>query len=515
MYNKLFDVLYSSEISESVKVLIAENYPPQLNEGISEDSCYVEFLKTMIDSNISEASLYDIIDEVFGDFSEEQIETVTEEFIHSLVNQYLNEGLFDTRPIGLNGLRKEAQKREAQATRRDAKIQPIGMATLNRQQNAKEKLNNQPKGSSFGDKVKKAGSAALGKLKSAVGKVRDWTKKMASNDKPVGLSKLKADQAARINRAVSAGTYKKDEGTSGVTSGTQGPSNSPNGSSRSERIRRALEKAKGTKLPDDGEVIHMDTVGARKKAAALERSKGTKLPNDGEVIHMGNKSINRREEAKKKAKGIKLPSDEKAIPLSNEKIDRRERVKEKSKGIELPSSGKTIHLDNGGSRKRAEASKRARGTILPPGDEVITLPKTYSFSELKTPKKENKTSKKGSGQLALPLGAPKKKRGRPKKKVEANEAWDEVISLLKASTISEKLLKEISEMKSSASLAKKALDRDRNDFNKAMEPLERVVASKVPISSEKQKRVIANAGDKAAHFEKMKSLAAKKYGIKF
>ena len=66
-------------------------------------------------------------------------------------------------------------------------------------------------------------------------------------------------------------------------------------------------------------------------------------------------------------------------------------------------------------------------------------------------------------------------------------------------------------MKSSAVLARKAVEREQDNFNKAMEPLERAVANKLPVSD----KSIANAGDKAARFEKMKSLAAKKYGLKF
>ena len=463
MYNKLFDVLFSTDISEDVKVLIAENYPTQLNEGISEDSCYVEFLKTMIDTNISEASLEEVIDEVFGGLSEEQIEALTEEFIHSIVNQYLNEGLFDARPIGLTGLKKEIEKSNKTQTRRVANSKPIGLSGIKRREEAKDSVKSEPKGPSVGDKVKstvstvagkakEAGSAALGKLKSAVGKVREWTKKMAGEDKPVGISKLKADQTARINRAVNMGTYKKaEEPKAEEVKTTPEVSKEP---VKSERVEKAKEKAKGTTLPS------------------------------GDTIEMDNSSIKRRKKAEEKAKGTTLPAGEKPIELGAKTY-----------------SFKELKNDE---KKEAPVKATKKSTIK-------TTKKVTTKSSKKTAPKESAKNIEDKTSKEVQTETTKKKRGRPRKTVTANEAWDEVINLLKSSTISEETLKEITEMKSNAILAKKAVERAKDEFNQSMKPLEIAVGNKLPVSD----KSITNAGDKAARFEKIKTAAEKKYGLKF
>ena len=179
-YNKLFDVAYSDTLPEAVKASIFENVlesiGAKLNESLqTEDSCYVSLLNTLINTNITEACFNDVINTAFASLSEAEIEAITEEFIKSAVDNYIQEGFGTPRPIGLTGMRKE----------------------LNKQ--------NEPKAQK---------SSALDKLKSAAGKVKSWVDKVREVNKPstiAGINKLQAEKDARIKKAVEMGTGPKAE----------------------------------------------------------------------------------------------------------------------------------------------------------------------------------------------------------------------------------------------------------------------------------------------------------------
>ena len=182
-YNKLFDVAYSDTLPEAVKASIFENVlesiGAELNESLqTEDSYYASFLNTLINSTITEACLYDVIETTFSSLSEAEVEVLTEEFIKASVVNYISEAGFGTpRPIGLAGLRKEWNKGEEKA--------PQPQATK---------------------------PSAMDKLKSAVGKVKSWVDKVREVNRPstiAGINKLQAEKDARIKRAVEMGTGPK------------------------------------------------------------------------------------------------------------------------------------------------------------------------------------------------------------------------------------------------------------------------------------------------------------------
>jgi hypothetical protein len=184
-YNKLFDVAYSDTLPEAVKASIFENVlesiGAELNESLqTEDSYYVSFLNTLINSTITEACLSDIIETTFNSLSEAEIENLTEEFIKASVVSYISEAGFGTpRPIGLTGLRKELDRREGKA--------PQPQATK---------------------------PSAMDRLKSAVGKVKSWVDKVRDINRPstmAGINKLQAQKDARIKKAVEMGTGPKKE----------------------------------------------------------------------------------------------------------------------------------------------------------------------------------------------------------------------------------------------------------------------------------------------------------------
>ena len=179
MYNKLFDVLYSFEVSEDVKSLIVENLQTQLNEELHEDSYNVKFIKTLLDTDISEEALFETLEIAYNSLNEAEIEDLTEEFMVSLVEAYINEFKFygDPRPIGLTGVKKA----------------------------------NEPKPE---EQPKEQKPSAMDKLKSAVGKVKSWVDKVREINKPftlTGIDKLKAKKDAIIKNSAEMGTVKAPE----------------------------------------------------------------------------------------------------------------------------------------------------------------------------------------------------------------------------------------------------------------------------------------------------------------
>lgn len=182
MYNKLFDVLYSFEVSEDVKSLIVESLQTQLNEDVQEISTYVQYINTLIDTNIASEALDEVITMTFDSLSEAEIEKVTEEFIKSSVYSYILEARFATpRPIGLTGLNKVNKAKETEVT-----------------------------------EPKKTGSSAMNKLKSAVGKVKSFVDKVREVNKPSTIAKinrLQAEQDARVKSSAELGTSPKASDT--------------------------------------------------------------------------------------------------------------------------------------------------------------------------------------------------------------------------------------------------------------------------------------------------------------
>lgn len=186
-YNILFETLYSYSITEDVKASIIERVKDrigeELNESLNNGSHYVAFINTLLESNISDEALDEVLDMTFGGLNEEVIDGITEEFKRTAVIRALNE--WDPAPVGLRGVEREAAKQQAKQ--------------------------NQPK--------------AIDRLKSAVGKVKNWAGKAVQKvgsgiksgvekakqavNQPTGLDKLKQVRSEMIDHAVKMGTGPK------------------------------------------------------------------------------------------------------------------------------------------------------------------------------------------------------------------------------------------------------------------------------------------------------------------
>ena len=112
-YKELFDLAYSTRISESLKdeILTIVELPIQestieLPQDIYES---IYFLDNLAYSNMSEDLANEMIDRVFEGCSEEYIEEVYEAYIQAKAIQYVCE---EAAPIGLKAIERESKARE-------------------------------------------------------------------------------------------------------------------------------------------------------------------------------------------------------------------------------------------------------------------------------------------------------------------------------------------------------------------------------------------------------------------
>ena len=339
------------------------------NEALVET--YLELLDTLVYSSASESLIYNIIDETFAELDEEFINEVSDQWVKR---------------------KTEAGLKAREQAYKQAKSNVVGLSSLNKAAEAGEKLERGKQQVANRTKVTPLYTkpTAVDKLKSAVGKVKNWASSIDKGPEHVGLSRIVGYKANKDNM----GAHSLHQQT---TQKAEAPS------ARSERIEKAKEKAKGTKLPS-GDTINMDNSSIKRREEAKEKAKGTKLPS-GDTINMDNSSIKKKEKAKEKAKGTKLPSGD-TINMDNSSIKRREEAKEKAKGTKLPS-GDTIEM--GARKEKVDALKKAAKVKTERHEEKATKPIKSSPDE--TLKKVKEAGEKISKQLQ----AKKKKVSKPKK----------------------------------------------------------------------------------------------------
>ncbi len=116
-YNKLFNVLYSDTIPMTVKESIVENVKEQINEDVSEaeENPYINILNNLVYSEMSESTTNELIDKIFGNLSENEIEAITNKFIKESCVRVVSSGEIpimegSTDYIGLARMRADDRK---------------------------------------------------------------------------------------------------------------------------------------------------------------------------------------------------------------------------------------------------------------------------------------------------------------------------------------------------------------------------------------------------------------------
>jgi hypothetical protein len=205
-YTALFNLLYSTEISEATKDEIVS----KINTSISESyevkpivETYLELLDTLVFSTASESLIYNIIDEAFSQLSEETINEVSNEWVKKKVGDSL-----------------KARQSAVDSANKSVKSGIVGLSQLHRQDQAQQNLDRgKEKAASIMNKVERRKEAAkaenanpytpkaetpkaegaMGKLKSAVGKVKSWASNVDKTPDYVGLSRAIGAKANKDN----------------------------------------------------------------------------------------------------------------------------------------------------------------------------------------------------------------------------------------------------------------------------------------------------------------------------
>lgn len=179
-YNSLFNLLYSTEISEATKADIINKIQEPIIESYEVEplvETYLELLDTLVYSTASESLIYNIIDETFSQLSEEAINEVSDNWIKR---------------------KTEAGLKSREKAYNQAKGNIVGLASLNRASKARERLERgREQVASRAPRPNNGG--ALNKLKSAVGKVKSFVGNVDKGPEYVGLSRLIGAKANKDN----------------------------------------------------------------------------------------------------------------------------------------------------------------------------------------------------------------------------------------------------------------------------------------------------------------------------
>lgn len=282
-YSSLFNLLYSTEISEDTKLSITNKIEEPIQESTEIEpltETYMELLDTLVFSTASESLIYDIIDETFS--------SLDEEFINEVSNEWVKRKVQDS---------MTARKNAADNADKSVKSGIVGLSQLRRQDKAHQDLaKGAEKAGSIMNKVDRRKAVeqstkapeALNRLKSSVGKVKSWVSSVDKGPEHVGLS-----------RAIGAKANKDNIGAETLRQQTTHQAQAPKTTARSERIAQAQKRAQGTKLPS-GETIRVGSTEQPKLLAKTatkikNTQKATKAPSEKEfnrTLKVGDKIHN-------------------------------------------------------------------------------------------------------------------------------------------------------------------------------------------------------------------------------
>jgi hypothetical protein len=374
-YTALFNLLYSTEISEATKFEIINKIDQPIQESTNVEplmETYMEFLDTLVYSTASEALIYNIIDETFAELDEDFINEVSDEWVKRKTEAGLKQ--------------REQAHRAAQDS---VKSGVIGLSQLNRQAATKAKLD---KGRAQAaartpqaTETPKAESGAMGKLKSAVGKVKSWAEKkspMHGSKDVASLSRLIGYKANKDN--IGAETLRQQT----THKGAEAPKNSE---VKAEAPKPKPEKIKATKTSPSN---------------TLEQAK--KL---GDKIHRQVQSYVKKADAEQ-AKRDKAAQKEVADRQKRfEKLTSQKPKKEEVKQPEIKSEVKAEEAPKN-SEIKAEAPKVDKATEKAIKNAKKNIANTISKRSSKNNKKATEAPKVETPATEAPAAEEKKKSGR-------------------------------------------------------------------------------------------------------
>ena len=547
-YIALFNLLYSTEISEATKDEIVN----KINTNISESyevkpivETYLELLDTLVFSTASEALIYNIMDETFSQLSEETINEVSDEWVKRKVGDSL-----------------KARQSAVDSANKSVKSGVVGLSQLRRQDQAQQNLDRgKEKAASIMNKVERRKEAAkaenanpytpkaeapkkegaLGKLKSAVGKVKSWASNVDKTPDYVGLSRAIGAKANKDN--IGAETL-----TQQTTHRTEAPAEEKQPEVKAEAIKTTpkVEKVKQPKAKKEkqsepaqqklnlktpkaeekqpevkAEVKADDATKAAKKTStkATKISKAKKIVADAVTDKATNKGEAPAEEKQPEVKAeVKADDATKASKkrMGSIKINAGSKIK---KAEEAPKAGeKQSEIKVEKATPRAE-NKPAEEPKIKVSTEKSDEDKKYEAKlrreaaarrkdqekqlEVLRQRKQEMTSKPGYDTKAVEDLDSRISDLEKRLNVTANEALSDLAILLLNTNITESCFVEVMEMAgANKANALKVRDRYDNDMEASLDAIDKDVREGKPVDPEKVKKA-EELRQRKEHFEQM------------
>ena len=431
-YNKLFDVLYSDTIPMTVKESIVENVKEQISEDIfeAEENPYINILNNLVYSEMSESTTNELIDKIFGNLSENEIEAITNKFIKESCVRVVSSGEIpimegSTDYIGLARMRADDRK---------SRIHGI-------------------------DRTKKS---PLDKLKGVVDKVKTAAKNSLPGyimqDRPTGLSQIKGLDRIKANKPNTAeapkaetkqeapkaeakywrgqdkgvpdpdkpihvGTSKKETGTSvvpvksGVPATAKASTEAPKAETKQEGTKALtaqpvhllpdLQKGKKATRKEKVEQLKLN-VGAKDKEVEQSQQASTKKKRAARVASVKNKVKEQAEQPQEQKEEVKTAEEQPStVKASTE--NSRGKGKDVQQAIKHAedTTGKTV-------------TPKGRGASMTDADFQAMVAKHSKRMGVSLP--NNQTDKKTEETAKVESGAPEsKKEGTPKTEIKVQK----------------------------------------------------------------------------------------------
>ena len=523
-YASLFNILYSVEISEDTKTDIINKIDYPVQEAYEVEplvETYLELIDTLVFSTASEALIYNIIDETFASLSEE------------FINEVSNEWIKRKTEAGLKS-REQAVKRANDSVKSGV----IGLSQLNRQDKAQQRLDKgraqvaartpntvEPKA-----ETPKA-EGAMGKLKSAVGKVKKWASGADDSSNYVGLSRLIGAKANKDNigaETLRKQTTEKTEAPKAETTQPEVKTEAPKAETTQPEVKtEAPKKTKATKTTKTAKVeapkaettqpeVKAETKQPEVKAevkgedATKAVKKGAVKATDNtakDIVKNAKKKVMKAVDTKAKTETSKVEDKKEEVKQPEVKAEaKKEEVKAETKQPEVKAEAKKEEAKQpevkaeakpkkteaeryeAKMRREAEARRKDQERVL----QILKDQKTSMVSKPGYDAKEAQDLDKRISDLEKRLGNAK-----------VHEALSDLVLLLLNTNISESCFVEVMEMAgANKANALKVKDRYDHDMNTSLDDINKDLEDGKPMDMEKVKKA-EEIMKKKEHFEEL------------
>jgi len=522
-YASLFNILYSVEISEDTKTDIINKIDYPVQEAYEVEplvETYLELIDTLVFSTASEALIYNIIDETFASLSEE------------FINEVSNEWIKRKTEAGLKS-REQAVKRANDSVKSGV----IGLSQLNRQDKAQQRLDKgraqvAARTSNVTEPKAEAPKAegAMGKLKSAVGKVKKWASGADDSSNYVGLSRLIGAKANKDNigaETLRKQTTEKTEAPKAETTQPEVKTEAPK-KTKATKVKQEAPKAETTQPEVKAEAPKKTKATKTTKTAKVEAPKAetkqpevkaeTKQPEvkaevKGEdatkavkkgavkatdntakdIVKNAKKKVMKAVDTKAKAETSKVEDKKEEVKQPEVKAEaKKEEVKAEAKQPEVKAEAKPKKTEaeryEAKMRREAEARRKDQERVL----QILKDQKTSMVSKPGYDAKEAQDLDKRISDLEKRLGDAK-----------VHEALSDLVLLLLNTNISESCFVEVMEMAgANKANALKVKDRYDHDMNTSLDDINKDLEDGKPMDMEKVKKA-EEIMKKKEHFEEL------------